>query len=1796
MGRLSNPSQNLISLIAQAFARWAGLLGVLALVLGCGVRGSEKNPDGTPKGLGVRLVIVSGNDQKAKRSTLFAQPLVVQVLSPANTPVPEMTVDFRQVTDTDAQFLVGTMETPKTGIASTSVISPSEYDLDVVIEARVRNTDEVVLFNLSTPIDVQLVEFIPGFEPPANTTAHHTTPISTYKVQVRDSDNEIIIVSNQKNWITMSIVDAGQPTLLGDVQEYFTNGVATFTDTRYIKAGTYTLRATHNKTGKYAEQTITVDPGAAAQTIAVLPGQTHNTGVMTLAEAVTGSVSSLNVDSNFNVTTRAVDDYFNTDPSYGGAIAVQSPNDPNDTEPGATTFASGERVFTLSPVTAASYLIRPVSPLTDNDSSTFTMAAGTPTDVLVVMPGETFNPGQTSFAAALTGSPSNQTAGVGFTARVIATDAEFNQTTSTALASVTTSDPSDVHPTAQNLSGGAYDFTVTNVTASTPQTVTPAVGSLTVHASANYTVVHNVASQLVYTTQPANNTVAGAELAPVIEIRDGWGNLITTGPDATANVTLSLQSGTGTLGGTLTQAAVGGVASFAGLGANINLIGSKILRATKADTSGSGGTASLTRDSNSFTIVHAPASQLVFTTQPTDPTNAGSEISSVVEIRDTYGNIVSTGADATTTVSLSLQSGTGPLLGSSSMSAVGGVANFTGRNVRLEAIGAKVLRATKADTSGSGGTATITQDASGFTVIHGPADHLTITTQPADPVVAGAEIAPVVEVRDQFNNVVSTGADATANVTLSLQSGTGTLSGTLVKAAVAGVADFSGLGANINLVGAKVIRITKADTSGSGGTTSKTVDTNSFTVIVAPASQLVFTTQPADPTVAGANLLPVIQIRDVYGNVVTSGVDATANVTLSLQSGTGALGGTLTKAAAAGVVTFTAGESVDIDIVGAKTLRASKADTTGGGGTGVLTQDSNSFNIVHAPAATLVYTTQPADPTVAGANLLPVVEIRDAYTNVVTSGADATVTLTMSLQSGTGSLLGTVAKAASGGVVSFTATEAMNIRVSGTKTLRATKADTSGSGGTGILTQDSANFTINPAPASQLVYTTQPASPTVAGANLLPVIEIRDPYNNVITGGADATASVTLSLVSGTGALGGTVSVSAVAGVASFGAAQAVNIQVSGAKTLRATKADTSGGGGTGTITQDSSSFNIVHAPATQLVFTTEPTNPSVAGFEIAPVVEVQDTYGNRVISGADAIGNVTFTIQSGSGTLGGTTSKVAAGGVVDMAGLAMTIDLIGGKILRATKADTTGGGGTASVFEDSLPFSVISGIADRIVFTTPPSDPTTSAAEMPVVLEIQDSLGNRITSGVDSTPTVTLNLQSGTGTLGGTVSMSAVAGIADFTGKGVNIDLIGNKVIRATKADTSGSGGTAAKTVDSSSFTVAHAAASQLVFTTQPSNPTTAGANLLPVIEIRDAQGNLVTSGADATANVTLSLQSGTGALSGTLTKAAVGGVATFTATEAVSINLVGSKTLRASKADTSGGGGTGVITQDSNSFTINHAAANSLAWTTQPATGAAGTNLTPVVEIRDSFGNVVTSDSASTITLTIQTNPGSSTLAGDVDLTVSAGVATWTATQAMYLNKVGTGYILRASDGTRTADSSAFNVTHATANSLAWTTQPATGAAGTNLTPVVEIRDAYANVVTSDSTSVITLTIQANPGSSTLAGDVDLTVSSGVATWTGAQAMYLNKVGTGYVLRASDGSRTADSSAFNVTHATANSLAWTTQPATGTAGTNLTPVVEIRDAYGNVTTTDNASVITLTIQTNPGSSTLAGDVDLTV
>src|SRR5206468_925866 len=219
----------------------------------------------------------------------------------------------------------------------------------------------------------------------------------------------------------------------------------------------------------------------------------------------------------------------------------------------------------------------------------------------------------------------------------------------------------------------------------------------------------------------------------------------------------------------------------------------------------------------------------------------------------------------------------------------------------------------------------------------------------------------------------------------------------------------------------------------------------------------------------------------------------------------------------------------------------------------------------------------------------------------------------------------------------------------------------------------------------------QPGNATAGTAIAPPVtLQLRDAFgNNVPSSGV----SVAMTLSSGTGTLSGTTSRTTDAtGLATF---NNLSINLSGSKNLTATSA--------GLSSAVSSSFTISAAAAGQLAFTQQPSD-ATAGATIAPAVKVHvtDSFGNDV-SGL----TVAMTLSSGTGTLGGTTSRTS-----DSAGLAtfndLGINLVGAKNLTASST------GLPSVASGS--FTISAAAANQLAFQQQPSNATAGAAISPAV------------------------------------------------------------------------------------------------------------------------------------------------------------------------------------------------------------------------------------------------------------------------------------------------------------------------------------------------------------------------------------------------------------------------------------------------------------------------------------------------
>jgi hypothetical protein len=352
-----------------------------------------------------------------------------------------------------------------------------------------------------------------------------------------------------------------------------------------------------------------------------------------------------------------------------------------------------------------------------------------------------------------------------------------------------------------------------------------------------------------------------------------------------------------------------------------------------------------------------------------------------------------------------------------------------------------------------------------------------------------------------------------------------------------------------------------------------------------------------------------------------------------------------------------------------------------------------------------------------------------------------------------------------------------------------------------------------------------------------------------------------------------------------------------------------------GTLTNTTSgTIAISAAAADHLTIQTQPSTTATAGVAFAqqPVLRIEDAFGNRLTSDNSTV--VTATRSTGTGSLQGTTTATASAGVVTFANLSynvaetITINFTSGSLTNATSGNIV----------------VSPSAANRLTIQTQPSPTATAGAAIAPqpVIRIEDQFGNLRSS--DNSTVVTAARGAGSGTLQGTTSMTAVAGVVTFTNLSHNV---------ATNITISFTGGSLTGAT-SDTVAVSPATVSKLVFATQPGSAT-AGApfGVQPALKTQDAFGNDSINGLAANLDVTITLSAGTGPLLGTTTldigAYTANGFVSFTDLE---IDAAGTnKQLTATSS--------GLTSATSTVFTVSAAAANHLTIQTQPpSTAAAG------------------------------------------------------------------------------------------------------------------------------------------------------------------------------------------------------------------------------------------------------------------
>ncbi|RKX99614.1 MAG: hypothetical protein DRP55_07015, partial [Spirochaetes bacterium] len=261
-----------------------------------------------------------------------------------------------------------------------------------------------------------------------------------------------------------------------------------------------------------------------------------------------------------------------------------------------------------------------------------------------------------------------------------------------------------------------------------------------------------------------------------------------------------------------------------------------------------------------ITVNPAPIDHFTFTTNPAATETAGANFNVVVEARDAFDNPVTSGtnayngtADISDTTTTIYEASGGP--GDTNISFSSGT--YNGNLVITKAQNGNV-QITVTDTTDT----SITGQSASFTVQPAIANHFTITTSITSPKTAGEAIPLRIEVRDQYDNVLSFGVNTYNIAGIVLDDSDGTANTTINP----GTIDFT------NGVWEGVITITEATpvTLRVGFGSGLTPDTaGPITINPAPLDHFVFTANPDPYVKVGEDIPIVIEARDKYDNVAT---------------------------------------------------------------------------------------------------------------------------------------------------------------------------------------------------------------------------------------------------------------------------------------------------------------------------------------------------------------------------------------------------------------------------------------------------------------------------------------------------------------------------------------------------------------------------------------------------------------------------------------------------------------------------------------------------------------------------------------------------------------------------------------------------------------------------------------------------------------------------------------------------------------------------------------------------------------
>lgn len=1148
----------------------------------------------------------------------------------------------------------------------------------------------------------------------------------------------------------------------------------------------------------------------------------------------------------------------------------------------------------------------------------------------------------------------------------------------------------------------------------------------------------------------------------------------------------------------------------------------------------------------SIRLVPGPASASTSTVSasPNTITVGGSTSTVTVQLRDAFGNAIIDDADC---VRLFVTSGPGSVTQIPTYAGFG-TGTWTGTYTSSGTPGAVVISAfvdsdgqPNCTFPGAGYEAIL--DTAQINVIPGPAVAATSTiVGAASSVVVGQAVNFTVTLRDQFGNLTTNGT-----VSVAVENGGGSLTATVggvinnsTTGTVTGVtsATFTytaGTNASLNAViaarisGSHIVNspLTIDQVPAAVSVTTSTVSANMTTLQVAcPA-----------PTATVA-----VQLRDQYGNNTNYLGGQTFTLTSSGPAGFGSLSGqpiTSVDVNGATTATFTAGTTATIS--GTVTAQINSVAING-----------SPITITQVPGVpyAVAITTQPGNGT-GGSPIAPqpVVRIVDCNGNTVTGTSGTVVTAVINSQTSPSTPVGTITAGATATVVNGVATFSnLTINKIGTYTVRFEA--------TGLNNALSNSFVISVGPAAQLAFLVEPTD-TRAGEIMNPnvQVEVQDLGGNHVVTSASINLAIGTNPTAGAPGLniGGGATVPTTTGTAVF-----TNLSINKAAagyTLHAT-GFTLGSGSVVLTSTTSTAFNITANAAAQVAFRVHPPLQTTVGTILspAPVVEVQDAYGNYVATSATI--SVTIGNNPGGSVLSGTQTITTANGVATFSNL--SLDKVGlGYTLSASTPGLLPGSSNA--------FNITSGPAMRVVFIAEPSGNNIASEPFTTqpVVEIQDIGGNRVST--NAAVTVSIALNGGTfttGTLSGVATLNTINGRATFSG--LSIDKIGNYTLKvesgALASDTTGV------------FTIITGAPYRLGFYTEPGNGMAGDAlNQQPVVQVQDKGGNHISNNINT--SVTLSIGSGPGVIT-SVAQNPVNTFAGFANFTGLTFNTAGCYTVVASAS--------GLVSATSGTFCIVPNTANATTSTIVAATSViAGDPTTLVVTRRDRFNNLTTTG---TVDLAIAQGGGSLAATVVNGNTVTTNVVYVAGTNAS-VNAVITAQITGANIVGSPATIDIIPGPAVPAASRIASASP-TVVAGQTVALTVTMGDRYYNPTTNG-----TVALAINQGGGSLSSSTVTGTTMATVTYTAGTNAAVDAIITAQITGANVvGSPLSIDIIPGVIAATTSTV--TPTSVTVTVGNTTSVTVFKRDQYGNPTTNGTVTATVLNAVA-AGNASIAGVVD---